>query len=571
MDDRNRQRGATTAPRVSLSAPHSPEVIDGAWPEGLRSAGSARAGDPRRARGSKTRIAACWLVLLLIAAGLRLFALGAKSLWLDEALSWRMQSFPVSTMLQRVSECSHPPLYFLLLRLWTECFGDSETALRFPAALLGISTVPLVFLFVKELMAFSPKGRFGAVRASILASALVGLSAYHVHFAKQVRGYTLGIFLFVLSSWALLRALRATDAGAARRRWLAYSLLALAFCYTHNLAVFSVGAQTLFAVLYLWQGVAGTLPKSCQPEGFGMIQRKWAIIAVLLLFVGFLPWAPSLWGQSEAMRSSEGRSLEATDCAHQVYSAVLETPHSEGVAPALVAWTASGALSALLAYVLMRHGWAGVFLMLVGVLPPVMLLAYSAYSTRSIFCARYFAFAQVAWLAAIAVAAVDIPIREFRWSLGGLMLLWSVFACYENWDLLGPAHNPGMRGAVAHLVGNCREGEGIVAQTPFAYFQMRYYLRQREPPMLCISTPGRLAQRGSPYLMDEDLVSAEQALRSYPRRLWVVTTTSYRADSQVEIPPESGWRFEEEARFAQDCPWERPIVVRCVVRLPASP
>ncbi len=71
--------------------------------------------------------------------------LGAKSLWWDESLSLHRARLDLPGILsneitltdsiqQVVTVDNHPPLYFLLLRLATQLFGESEFALRFPVA-----------------------------------------------------------------------------------------------------------------------------------------------------------------------------------------------------------------------------------------------------------------------------------------------------------------------------------------------------------------------------------------------------------------------------------------------------
>lgn len=78
---------------------------------------------------------------------------------------------------------------------------------------------------------------------------LVALSPLHVYLAKQVRGYALATLLFVVSSGALLGALRAETPVACYRRWASYAIAAAAFCYTHHLALFSVAAQGVLSGL----------------------------------------------------------------------------------------------------------------------------------------------------------------------------------------------------------------------------------------------------------------------------------------------------------------------------------
>jgi len=309
------------------------------------------------------------LCVLLVAAGLRFYGLGAKSLWLDEALSWRLQTFPIPMMIQRTGEPNtvHPPLYFILLHFWTGPFGDSEFALRSLSGVAGVLTVLGMFLLVRELTYFgAPDSEKdvseAAVRAGLAASALAAFSAYQIHLSQQVRGYSLGMLLFVMSSVLLLRALHAGKRRRGRWLWASYALLALAFCYTHSLALFSVAAQGVFVLFYLWRaGSRGirhavapvvTVPDVSKPTGSPAMagsaestptprmSSRWQgpVLAGALLVVGYLPWVPNLLSQSEAVRTSwQSRPFQIQDYVDQIHTAILLTsadrsPQSESLA-----------------------------------------------------------------------------------------------------------------------------------------------------------------------------------------------------------------------------------------------
>ena len=80
--------------------------------------------------------------------------------------------------------------------------------------------------FVYELVRFWAGDRPTAARDAGLAgllAAMLAVNACHVYLGHQVRGYTLGILLAVLTSQMLLRALRLGSA----RAWLAHAGLAL--------------------------------------------------------------------------------------------------------------------------------------------------------------------------------------------------------------------------------------------------------------------------------------------------------------------------------------------------------
>ncbi len=140
----------------------------------------------------------------------------------------------------------------------------------------------------------------------------------------------------------------------------------------------------------------------------------------------------------------------------------------------------------MLVYVAVRFDWAGIFLLVTGVVPVWLNLNYSALSMRSIFDARYLAFAQVAWLIAFALAASSLPSRFVRSLAVAVLLLVSANGLWENWSLLGPKSNPGVRGAVAHIEEQRQEGEAVIALTPFVFFQMAYYMRGRAIAPCCM-------------------------------------------------------------------------------------
>lgn len=529
-------------------------------------------------------------VIVVMAVGLRFYAIDAKGLWLDEALSWRLQDFPLALMLERTGEPStvHPPLYFALLHAWTSCFGDSEVALRSFSALAGVLTVLATCVLAKDLVKLvgdsSWKSAYGGPwHVGLLAAALVAFSPFHVYLARQVRGYALGTFLFVFCSWALVRGLRAETRGSARRFWLGYAILALAFCYTHHLAIFSVAAHGVFAALYFFNSygqsqraarVVGMLDAEAAPNGLAesrprkdealvATRRRCAAIALVLLAAGYVPWLSHLWAQSEAVRTSWTETQDLECCARELYAAVLATSGVNPKEPIGLSWAVTFVLVSVLGYVGARFGWAGIFLLLTGVIPVWLNLNYSAFSMRSIFDARYLAFAQVAWLIAFALAASSLSSRFARALAAAVLLLVTASGLWDNWLLLGPESHPGVRGAVAHIDEQREESEAVIALTPFVFFQMAYYMRGRTSPVLCVHTADRQLQRGAAQLLDDDLVTPHQVLGWGAGGLWVVTSDSYDSSVETRLSLPTVWRRVEQREFAAEThiPWERSVVV----------
>src|SRR5437870_125710 len=85
------------------------------------------------------------LLLLLLAAALRIYTLGDKAVWWDEAWSiWTaQQSFAQTTEI--TARDVHPPLYQWLLHGWVRVAGITEFAVRYLSMLWGLLTVATVY------------------------------------------------------------------------------------------------------------------------------------------------------------------------------------------------------------------------------------------------------------------------------------------------------------------------------------------------------------------------------------------------------------------------------------------
>ena len=77
--------------------------------------------------------------------------------------------------------------------------GDTVTGLRFPAALVGTITVPILYLFARDLW-----GR----RTALLSSIFVAAYDYHIHFSRLGANNVWDPLFVVLTLWALDRGLR---------------------------------------------------------------------------------------------------------------------------------------------------------------------------------------------------------------------------------------------------------------------------------------------------------------------------------------------------------------------------
>ena len=141
------------------------------------------------------------------------------------------------------------PLYYLLLRGWTHLAGDSVAAIRAFSALVSLLVFPALVLFGQAWLADWPRDR----SVIGLAIGLVAVSPIQVVYAREARGYSLAVVLFLLASWALLRVLRFDRLGKpTRSAWMTYGVLVACNFYGHLPLALGIAAQGAYVALRGW-------------------------------------------------------------------------------------------------------------------------------------------------------------------------------------------------------------------------------------------------------------------------------------------------------------------------------
>lgn len=131
----------------------------------------------------------------------------------------------------------HPPVYYLLLRFWSKIFGQSIASFRGLSALFGILVLPLVYLLCRELWQSSSVG--------LIAMAIIAVSPVHLLYAQEAREYSLWTLSILISSVALLRAIKTKNI----LNWLFYAVSSLISFYIFPFSLLvSIGHGVYIAV-----------------------------------------------------------------------------------------------------------------------------------------------------------------------------------------------------------------------------------------------------------------------------------------------------------------------------------
>jgi hypothetical protein len=157
---------------------------------------------------------------VLVAALTGLYDLATESLWIDEASSVWLATRPWAEFLAGLAGDPHPPLYYLILKVWIAFFGSADWAVRGPSVIASILAVWLLSRFLTHV---------ADAQLALLASLFLALSGLHVHYAQEARPYALLACLAVAATDALWH----WQAEGGRARAAVYTLCAIGLAYSH--------------------------------------------------------------------------------------------------------------------------------------------------------------------------------------------------------------------------------------------------------------------------------------------------------------------------------------------------
>ncbi|MBE9163300.1 glycosyltransferase family 39 protein [Tychonema sp. LEGE 06208] len=246
-----------------------------------------------------------FLIIAVLAIGIffRFVNLDGKFYWIDETYtSLRVSGYTEAEMLKEISynkinspsdlqkyqqvnsektlsdslnslateDPQHPPLYYVLARFWAQWFGTSVTAMRSLAAVISLLVFPAIYWLAWEL--------FESSAVAWMAIAIFAISPYHILFAQEARQYSLWTLTTILSSAALLRAMR-PEANQNPiwlvSHWALYAVTAAMGFYTHLLFVCVAAAHAIYVALIAnWRDIKTFIAY---------------YVAALIALIGFMP------------------------------------------------------------------------------------------------------------------------------------------------------------------------------------------------------------------------------------------------------------------------------------------
>jgi len=163
--------------------------------------GISRLEDQIGLRAGRNGLAIALCIVVVLGAGLRVYAINFQSLWTDEISSLVITdpTLPFRQFWDRVLADTHPPIYYLVLRWSSSAFGQSEIIARAPSVLFGILTICAAAILPGESLSRSSR---------IALPMLLAVSPGAVWYAREARSYALLLLLSTLITVACIRLLR---------------------------------------------------------------------------------------------------------------------------------------------------------------------------------------------------------------------------------------------------------------------------------------------------------------------------------------------------------------------------
>lgn len=193
-----------------------------------------------------------------------LFLGKGQDVWFDENYSIILAKKPVAELIRLTGVDAHPPLFYLLLKLWGSIFGWSELSLRTMSALLSAATIGVVVVLIKNLF---------TSRIALMTMPFLVLSPFWLRYGYEIRMYALAGLIAALGTFFLAKAVSVKNK---KRWWILYAIAIAAGLYTLYITMVVWLAHVVWLMIYHRKKLMHQ-------------QWLWAYVGAFLLFLPYLP------------------------------------------------------------------------------------------------------------------------------------------------------------------------------------------------------------------------------------------------------------------------------------------
>lgn len=396
-----------------------------------------------------------WLIVVLILATvLRLYQIGQRSLWFDEAISALSVRFNWQLILSQRIDPLAPPLYYLLLHFWMLALAgigapSNEVVLRSFSAVWSVAAIGPVYALGQHM--FNRK-------TGIVAALLMALLPFQITYAQEARSYSLVIFCSAFMLWALVRALD-YDRG---RDWLSVFVISALGLYINYILALPLIVFHIYA-LFL-------------PTRWRLVRRLLLVDAALAM--SLLPLVPDLLQQSQQLSAAAYKLARPTLLTPLVTFTFLQFGYvTESIILTGFALFVTLAILILLMLPVIRQvsrrRMDGRTLLLLEILLPPFIMVVLSFLIQPVYYDRWFAFITPALAIFVAQGISARPTGLYRvllLALFGLTII-RLTGYYTQPD----QSRPPFREASAYIVAHAQPGDVVLHLHDSTYPSFRFY------------------------------------------------------------------------------------------------
>lgn len=401
------------------------------------------------------------VVILLLAFGLRVWDLGAASLWADEATSawWANASFDdfiSDRVLPRGG--NQLPLHIASLRLFPT---NNEFLLRFPSVAASVMAIAAFMTLVRHIH----RDRSMA----LVAGLLIATNPLHVWLSRAARPYAYFFAAVVLVSFFFLLIVQGKRTRAV---WIGFVVSSALVYLTHYFALFLPVAQYLLFGLYL-RRLRGLL-------------RPW-LLAQTAAGLGLL----ILWGAQILYGNPGGIGIAwipepgLADIPLTIANLLIgyTRPASWFILVGLLC--ASAGLVLGIGHTLQTRSIANTFWLLLATVPLIAIFIASKV-LHPLYVDRYFAEAQIGVIVLMLIGWWQISRPHRRYFLVTLVIMGGLLSVWQT-VLSGEHEREDWRAAVDFMASDTRVGDGFVLEDPYFLIALSHYLQVDRLPFYILS------------------------------------------------------------------------------------
>lgn len=398
------------------------------------------------------------------------------AIWFDEAFSSYLIQFNYIDIALFTATDVHPPLYYWVLKTWTEVFGAGEFGLRSLSVFFAAATILTTFFLTRRL--------FGR-KVALVSLVFLVLSPMIIRYSDEARMYTMAAFIAVSATYALVQAIDVKK----KRWWVVYGVLVSLGMWTHYFTAL------IWLAHWAWRAWTtyskGATFKTWWKKFFS---KEWVLaygVAVGL----FLPWLYFMVKQLGVVQAAGFwiGPVSVNTPTNYLTNVFYYLEHDE-----VQSWLAIAVLAiVILLIVLLPKAYKSLtkpeksnFMLIASIawVPPILLFLASLPPLRSSFVERYLIPAIIAFSVFMAIILV-VGTKKWRPLFRALPILliagMMVFGItnvykYGNYNKNTDSHIV-TRELIEKINDTAEPGEPIIADTPWNFYEAIPYATDAHP------------------------------------------------------------------------------------------